>query len=95
MEYLNGGFEDTAKRTKELSVVLLHDSAIEDCIVSEISSTSKVRTSSGDKLECDHLMLQKNRNDSRNKIISRKWQKHEEGGQKSKVWALCDRTGAM
>jgi hypothetical protein len=27
IEYLNGGFEDTAKETKELSVVLLHDSA--------------------------------------------------------------------
>jgi hypothetical protein len=48
IEYLNGGFENTAKITKEFSVVLLHDSAIEDCIASEISSTSKVRTSSGD-----------------------------------------------
>jgi hypothetical protein len=38
----------TLQKEPRISVVSLHDSAIEDCIVSEISSTSKVRTSSGD-----------------------------------------------
>jgi hypothetical protein len=37
IEYSKGGFENTPKITKEFSVTLLHDSAIEDCIVSEIS----------------------------------------------------------
>ena len=48
IEYHKGGFNITSKRAKESSKVLLHDIAVEDCMESEKSSTSKARTSLGD-----------------------------------------------
>jgi hypothetical protein len=70
----------------EFSVTLLHDSAIEDCIVSEIPSTSKVRTSYVAKKKQKRFLKYKKVTHDRN---TRK------GDKKSAVWALCERTEAV